>query len=53
VPHRISRSGLLRWLPFLPLDQVFERGVSVHELHVGGDTGSDHLPVAFRFSVAG
>jgi len=51
VPSRISRDNLLRTLPFLPLDQVFERGIAVHELHVGAPTGSDHLPVFFRFSV--
>ena len=51
VPQRISRNGLLRFLPFLPLDQVFDRGISVHELHTGPQTGSDHLPVVFSFSV--
>lgn len=51
VPHRLVPSGFVRLIPFLPLDQVFERGVAVHELHVGGDTGSDHLPVIFSFSV--
>ncbi len=47
VPH-----GLARTWPFLPLDQVFERGIAVHELHSGPQTGSDHLPVIFDFSVA-
>ena len=51
VPPRISRSGLLRTLPFLPLDQVFQRGVIVSELHAAAPTGSDHLPVVFSFSV--
>ncbi len=51
VPPRISRNGLLKTLPFLPLDQVLERGVVVHELHAAAPTGSDHLPVAFSFSV--
>ena len=38
--------------PFLPLDHVMTRGeVAVHELHLGPRTGSDHLPVAFAFSV--
>ena len=45
--------GLVRTLPFLALDQVMTRGgITVHELHAGHDTGSDHLPVAFTFSVA-
>lgn len=51
VPRRISRDGLLRTLPFLPLDQVFQRGVVVSELHAGAPTGSDHLPVVFSFEV--
>ena len=51
VPPRISRDELLRTLPFLPLDQVFERGVTVHEVHAADATGSDHLPVVFSFSV--
>ena len=39
-------------LPFLPLDHVMTRGdIAVHELHLGTRTGSDHLPVAFEFSV--
>jgi endonuclease/exonuclease/phosphatase (EEP) superfamily protein YafD len=39
-------------LPFLPLDHVMTRGdIAVHELHLGGRTGSDHLPLAFEFSV--
>jgi endonuclease/exonuclease/phosphatase (EEP) superfamily protein YafD len=45
-------ADLLRTTPFLPLDQVFQRGVIVSELHVGAETGSDHLPVVFTFSVA-
>jgi endonuclease/exonuclease/phosphatase (EEP) superfamily protein YafD len=52
VPQRISRNGLLRTMPFLPLDQVFERGVTVTELHRGTQTGSDHRPVVFSFVVA-
>jgi endonuclease/exonuclease/phosphatase (EEP) superfamily protein YafD len=44
-------SGLIHTWPFLALDQVFERGVAVHELHRGPETGSDHLPVIFSFSV--
>jgi endonuclease/exonuclease/phosphatase (EEP) superfamily protein YafD len=51
VPRRISPTELLRLAPFLPLDQVFERGVTVTELHRGPDTGSDHLPVIFSFAV--
>lgn len=45
-------ADLLRTVPFLPLDQVFQRGVIVSELHLGEQTGSDHLPVIFTFSVA-
>lgn len=44
-----------RWrnmLPFLPLDHVMTRGgISVHSLGAGAETGSDHLPVVFTFSV--
>lgn len=44
--------GLIRTIPFLPLDQVFTRGgVLVHTLRTGSDDGSDHLPVVFTFSV--
>ena len=52
APRRISRDGLLRLTPFLPLDQVFARDVTVTELHRGPATGSDHLPVIFTFVVA-
>jgi endonuclease/exonuclease/phosphatase (EEP) superfamily protein YafD len=52
VPNRLVKGGLAQTWPFLPLDQVFERGIDVHELHRGADTGSDHLPVIFTFSVA-
>lgn len=38
-------------LPFLPLDHVMTRGLTVHELHAGRPTASDHLPVVFTFSV--
>jgi endonuclease/exonuclease/phosphatase (EEP) superfamily protein YafD len=51
VPRRVSRSGLVRLTPFLPLDQAFERGLTVTELHRGPETGSDHLPVVFSFAV--
>ena len=51
VPQRLSRNGLMGFVPFLPLDQVFDRGISVHELHTGPQTGSDHLPVVFSFSI--
>ena len=44
--------GLLPTIPFLPLDQVFGRGIIVHDLYRGPQTGSDHLPVIFSFSVA-
>jgi endonuclease/exonuclease/phosphatase (EEP) superfamily protein YafD len=52
VPYRISRDGIAAAIPFLPLDQVFARGVVVHDLHRGPPTGSDHLPIIVRFSVA-
>lgn len=52
VPPRISRDGIVHTTPFLPLDQVFERGIVVTELHRGPQTGSDHLPVVFTFAVA-
>lgn len=51
VPPRISRDGIIHTTPFLPLDQVFERGITVTELHRGPATGSDHLPVVFTFAV--
>ncbi|UJW85806.1 endonuclease/exonuclease/phosphatase family protein [Devosia sp. SL43] len=39
-------------LPFLPLDHVMTRGgMTVHELHAGRRTASDHLPVVFEFAV--
>lgn len=41
----------MRFVLFLPLDQVFDRGISVHELHTGPHTGSDHLPVVFSLSI--
>lgn len=44
--------GLVRLAPFLPLDHVFQRGMIVSELHLGAQTGSDHLPVIFTVSVA-
>jgi len=52
VPNRLVKGGLLHTLPFLPLDQVFERGIDVTDLHRAEATGSDHLPVVFSFSVA-
>ncbi|HEY4202160.1 MAG TPA: endonuclease/exonuclease/phosphatase family protein [Devosiaceae bacterium] len=39
------------WPPFLPLDQVMTRDLTVHDLHSGPRTGSDHLPIIFTFSV--
>lgn len=52
VPERLAPSGLLDTIPVLPLDQVLTRGpVAVHELHAGAETGSDHLPIIFTFSV--
>jgi endonuclease/exonuclease/phosphatase (EEP) superfamily protein YafD len=52
VPRRISRDGFVHTTPFLPLDQVFQRGITVTDLHRGPQTGSDHLPVVFTFAVA-
>ncbi|HWA18547.1 MAG TPA: endonuclease/exonuclease/phosphatase family protein [Devosia sp.] len=52
VPYRISKDGFAATIPFLPLDQVFQRGLIVHDLHRGPATGSDHLPIIVRFSVA-
>jgi endonuclease/exonuclease/phosphatase (EEP) superfamily protein YafD len=45
-------ADLLRTVPFLPLDHVFQRGLIVSELHLGPQTGSDHRPVIFTMSVA-
>ncbi len=44
--------GLIRLEPFLALDHVFQRGMIVSDLHLGEQTGSDHLPVIFTISVA-
>jgi endonuclease/exonuclease/phosphatase (EEP) superfamily protein YafD len=52
VPNRLVTGGLMDTIPFLPLDQVFQRGMVVHELHAATPTGSDHLPVVFTMSVA-
>ncbi len=49
---RDCRAALLRTVPFLPLDHVFQRGLVVSELHRGAQTGSDHLPVIFTFALA-
>jgi endonuclease/exonuclease/phosphatase (EEP) superfamily protein YafD len=39
--------------PFLPLDQVMSKGgIAIHDLYAGGPTGSDHLPIIVKFSVA-
>jgi endonuclease/exonuclease/phosphatase (EEP) superfamily protein YafD len=43
--------GLIRMIPFLPLDHVFTRGVAVHRIGTAPADGSDHLPVVFLFSV--
>ena len=51
APRKLSRDGLLHLAPFLPLDQVFERGVAVTELRRGPATGSDHLPIVFSFAI--
>lgn len=52
VPNRLVRGGLLTTIPFLPIDQVFQRNMVVHDLRAGAATGSDHLPVVFTASVA-
>jgi len=51
APRKLSKDGLLHLAPFLPLDQVFDRGLTVTELHRGPATGSDHLPIVFSFAV--
>lgn len=50
-PMRFSIKGWRDTLPFLPLDQVFTRGMDVYALHAAAPTGSDHLPVVFEVSV--
>jgi endonuclease/exonuclease/phosphatase (EEP) superfamily protein YafD len=51
-PRRFFANGLMDTIPVLPLDHVLtRRGVAVHELHAGAETGSDHLPIIFTFSV--
>ncbi len=44
-PELFMFRRMIRTEPFLPLDQVFQRGIIVHDLHRGEQTGSDHLPV--------
>jgi endonuclease/exonuclease/phosphatase (EEP) superfamily protein YafD len=51
-PTIFTLDHLVPAMPILPLDQVFQRGIVVHELHTGHPTGSDHLPVFFTFSLA-
>ena len=48
---RLSRNGLIRFVLFRPLDQVFRRRLPIHELHTGPQPGSDHLPFVFSFSI--
>ncbi|MEQ1771079.1 MAG: endonuclease/exonuclease/phosphatase family protein [Devosia sp.] len=50
-PELFTLRRLVPTVSFLPLDQVFQRNIIVHELHRGAPTGSDHLPVIFSFSV--
>lgn len=51
-PTEITLHGLTRTAPFLPLDQVMTRGaITVHDLQLGPQTGSDHLPLVATFSV--
>jgi endonuclease/exonuclease/phosphatase (EEP) superfamily protein YafD len=45
------RRGLVSLEPFLPLDHVFQRGLSVSSVHAGTRTGSDHLPVVVEFHI--
>ena len=53
APHRFFPDGLMDTAPVLPLDHVLTRGgIVVHDVHVGADTGSDHLPIVVTFSVA-
>ncbi|MEO6394813.1 MAG: endonuclease/exonuclease/phosphatase family protein [Devosia sp.] len=51
-PELFTFRGMRQAIPFLALDQVFQRGLVVHELHRGAESGSDHLPVVVSFSVA-
>jgi len=37
--------------PFLPLDHVMTRGITVHDVRIGARTASDHLPVVVQFTV--
>lgn len=51
-PMRFWIAGWRDTLPFLPLDQVMTRGgITIHELHAGAHTGSDHLPIITTFSI--
>lgn len=52
VPRRLFDGGLIDTPPVLPLDHVLTRGgIAVHDVHAGGETGSDHLPIVVTFSV--
>lgn len=52
-PARFFVFGWRDTVPFLPLDHIMTRGgITVHELHRGAPTGSDHLPVIIDFSVS-
>ncbi|RUT32531.1 hypothetical protein EMQ25_05085 [Arsenicitalea aurantiaca] len=50
----LVRRRLIDTVPILPLDHVMTRGdgIAVHEVGVAAYTGSDHLPVIARFSIA-
>lgn len=38
--------------PILPIDHVMTRGaITIHDLHTGDSSGSDHLPIIVEFSV--
>jgi len=51
-PVRFWVKGWRNTLPFLPLDQVMTRGaVTIHDIHAGPPTGSDHLPIIVTFSL--
>lgn len=50
-PMRFSIKGWRDTLPFLPLDQVFSRGMDIYNVATTAPTGSDHLPVVFEASV--
>jgi hypothetical protein len=39
------------WFAGLPIDQVFQRGVTIHSARKLEAAGSDHLPILVEFSL--